>query len=215
MYPEKLSRYVVPVLWALVLLTGLSFKAVAADLKEPQMVIENASNQLKDRLKDERFIKDFVQVNQFVESVINPHLDFQRMSALVLGKLWRQATDEEKRRFTEEFHTLLVRTYSRAFFEFKDWDIRYLPLNMEDGEQKVLVKTEILQPGIQPLAVNYRMLWVKGTWKVYDILIEGVSLVTNYRTTFKNEVQKTGSLSAVIDQLAKKNNEALGGNASS
>ena len=80
---------------------------------------------------------------------------------------------------------------------------------MENGATKVLVKTEVLQPGIQPIAVNYRMLLSGGEWKAYDILIEGVSLVTNYRTTFSNEVQTKGSLNAVIDGLAKRNAEAL------
>jgi phospholipid transport system substrate-binding protein len=75
-----------------------------------------------------------------------------------------------------------------------------------------MVKTEILQPSVQPIAVNYRMLLNKGQWKVYDILIEGVSLVSNYRTSFKNEVERTGSLQEVINQLAKRNAEALASN---
>lgn len=181
----------------------------AADLVAPQLAIENASNKLKERLQDKSFSKDFKQITVFVEDVIYPHVDFNRISSLVLGKLWRKASAEEKTRFKQEFQTLLVRTYSRAFVEFKDWSVRYLPLDIKNGDRKVIVKTEILQPGIQPIAVNYRMLLTKGQWKVYDIIIEGVSLVTNYRTSFKNEVQRTGSLQAVIDQLAKRNNEAL------
>ena len=89
------------------------------------------------------------------------------------------------------------------------WSVRFLPINMEDDEKKVMVKTEILQPGLQPIAVNYRMLNSKGQWKVYDIMIEGVSLVTNYRTSFKNEMERSGSLQEVINQLAKRNTEAL------
>lgn len=181
----------------------------AAELAAPQLAIENASNQLKERLQDKSFTKDFQQITVFVEDVIYPHVDFNRISALVLGKLWRKASADEKANFKKEFQTLLIRTYSRAFVEFKDWSVRFLPLNMENGDRKVIVKTEILQPGIQPIAVNYRMLLTKGNWKVYDIIIEGVSLVTNYRTSFKNEVQRTGSLKAVIDQLARRNSEAL------
>ncbi len=184
-------------------------KAIAADLKAPQIAIETASNQLKERLQDENFTKDFAQINLFVEEVINPHVDFNRISALVLGKLWKKATREEKVRFKKEFQTLLVRTYSRAFVEFKDWSVRFLPYKLKEGDKKVIVKTQILQPGIQPLAVNYRMVLTKGEWKVYDIMIEGGSLVTNYRTSIKNEVKRFGSLSAVIDELAKKNKAAL------
>jgi phospholipid transport system substrate-binding protein len=84
-----------------------------------------------------------------------------------------------------------------------------LPVNGETDERKVMVKTEILQPGLQPISMNYRMLNTKEGWKVYDIIIEGVSLVTNYRTGFKNDVERSGSLQDVINQLAKKNTEAL------
>lgn len=184
-------------------------KVIAADLSKPQDAIENASNQLKIKMQEAGFTKDFKQINNFVESVIYPHVDFDRISALVLGKHWKGATSDEKSRFKKEFQIMLVRTYSRAFIEFKDWSVRYLPLNMEAGEKKVIVKTEILQPGLQPIAVDYRMLNSNGQWKAYDIMIEGVSLVTNYRTSFKNEIARSGSLSEVIDTLAKRNQEAL------
>jgi phospholipid transport system substrate-binding protein len=85
-------------------------------------------------------------------------------------------------------------------------------MSAEEDPRKTMVKTEILQPSVQPIAVNYRMLLNKGQWKVYDILIEGVSLVSNYRTSFKNEVERTGSLQEVINQLAKRNAEALASN---
>lgn len=182
---------------------------VAANLKAPQLAIEETSTKLKEKLKDEKFSKDFKQITVFVDNAITPHLDFNRMSALVLGKLWKKATKDEKIRFRQEFKTLLIRTYSRAFVEFNDWSVRFLPLKLAEGVRKIIVKTEILQPGIQPLAVNYRMLLTKGEWKVYDIMIEGVSLVTNYRTSIKNEYKKTGSLNAVIEQLAKRNIAAL------
>jgi phospholipid transport system substrate-binding protein len=181
----------------------------AADLIEPQKIIESTSSQLKVRMQEPGFKQDFRKITEFVHSVIYPHADFDLISSLVLGKLWKEATPAEKDNFKREFQTLLIRTYSRAFVEFKDWSIRYLPVNPEEDERKVVVKTEILQPGLQPIAVNYRMLNSKGAWKVYDILIEGVSLVTNYRTSFKNEVERTGSLQEVISQLAKRNTEAL------
>ncbi|MGR9115432.1 MAG: MlaC/ttg2D family ABC transporter substrate-binding protein [Gammaproteobacteria bacterium] len=184
-------------------------KSVAAELLLPQQAIEKASTQLKEKLQNPSFTKDFAQITDFVESVIYPHVDFNRISALVLGKLWRTASPEERSRFKKEFQTLLIRTYSRAFVEFNDWSVRFLPLKAKADSTKVVVKTEILQPGIQPIAVDYRMLLVKGDWKVYDIMIEGVSLVTNYRTTFSNEVKSKGSLTAVIEALAARNTEAL------
>jgi phospholipid transport system substrate-binding protein len=184
--------------------------AVAAALSAPETAIEEASTKLKNKLQEPGVIKDFKQVTTAVEEIIYPQVDFEHISALVLGKNWKAATDEERKRFKQEFQTLLVRTYSRAFLEFKEWSVRFLPLSKDDSSDKVIVKTEVLQPGKQPIAVNYRMLHLKsGEWKAYDIMIEGVSLVTNYRTSFKNEIDKSGSLTAVIDMLEKKNKEAL------
>ncbi|MCF7966759.1 MAG: ABC transporter substrate-binding protein [Methylobacter tundripaludum] len=184
-------------------------KVNAADLLPPQQAIQVASAKLQEKLQDKSFTKDFAKITQFVNEVIYPHTDFDRISELVLGKLWKTASNDERERFKHEFQTLLVRTYSRAFVEFNDWSVRFLPLEMQDGETKVTVKTEVLQPGIQPIGVNYRMVLRDGEWKAYDIMIEGVSLVTNYRTTFSNEVQTKGSLNAVIEGLVKRNAEAL------
>lgn len=186
-----------------------SSNVLAADLAEPQTAIEDASNKLKQRMQEPGFTHDFNKITAFVNDVIYPHIDFDLISSLVLGKMWKDATPSEKDSFKKEFQILLIRTYSRAFVEFKDWSVRFLPINMEEDERKVVVKTEILQPGLQPIAVNYRMVNAKGHWKVYDIMIEGVSLVTNYRTSFKNEVERSGSLQEVINQLAKRNTEAL------
>jgi phospholipid transport system substrate-binding protein len=184
-------------------------KVIADDLLPPQQAIQVASAKMQDKMQDKSFTKDFAKINQFVNDVIYPHTDFNRVSELVLGKIWKTATTDERERFKHEFQTMLVRVYSRAFVDFKDWSVRFLPLEMENGATKVVVKTEVLQPGIQPIGVSYRMLLNDGEWKAYDIMIEGVSLVTNYRSTFANEVQTKGSLNAVIEGLVKRNAEAL------
>ncbi len=184
-------------------------KGVADDLLPPQQAIQVASAKMQDKMQDKSFTKDFAKINQFVNDAIYPHTDFDKVSELVLGKIWKTATTDERKRFKHEFQTMLVRVYSRAFVDFKDWSVRFLPLEMENGATKVVVKTEVLQPGIQPIGVSYRMLLSDGEWKAYDIMIEGVSLVTNYRSTFANEVQTKGSLNAVIEGLAKRNAEAL------
>ncbi len=196
-------------LWLAVLCVIYLPAVKSADLLPPQRAIQEASDKLQQRLQDKSFIQNFAQVAQFVDQTIYPHTDFDRISELVLGKLWKTATSDEQNRFKQEFKTLLIRTYSRAFVEFKDWSVRFLPLEMENGANKVVVKTEVLQPGIQPISVNYRMVLNNGEWKAYDFMIEGVSLVTNYRSTFSNEVKTKGSLNAVIDGLAKRNAEAL------
>lgn len=209
---KRSIKIVLVLLFSVVANSWAMTDVAAADLAEPQQVIEDASTKLKVRMQDPGFTKDFKKITEFVHSVIYPHADFDLISSLVLGKLWKSASPTEKDAFKKEFQTLLIRTYSRAFVEFKEWSIRFLPISQDGDQRKVMVKTEILQPGLQPIAVNYRMLYNKGEWKVYDILIEGVSLVTNYRTSFKNEVERTGSLQEVINQLAKRNSEALSEN---
>ena len=184
-------------------------EVIAGELLPPQQVIHNVSTQLQERLKDKSFTKNFAQVNQFVNGVIDPHTDFGKIAPLVLGKHWKTATTLERQRFTHEFQTLLVRIYSRAFVEYHDWSIRFIPVETTNTDTKVIVKTEVLQPAQNPIEVNYRMYLSNGEWKVYDIMIDGVSLVINYRSTFDNEIQNKGSLSAVIDALAKRNVEML------
>lgn len=208
----KIKHYTLFVLFTVCLVFMPLNKAISGELSLPQQAIADASDKLQQRMQDKTFLKDFNKITQFVDQVIYPHVDFDKISALVLGQLWKSATPDEQVRFKKEFQTLLVRTYSRAFTEFKEWSVRFLPSEMEEGATKVVVKTEVLQPGIQPIAVNYRMYLKNGEWKAYDIMIEGVSLVTNYRTTFSDEVQTKGSLSAVIDGLAKRNADALAKN---
>ncbi|MFA6094321.1 MAG: ABC transporter substrate-binding protein [Candidatus Paceibacterota bacterium] len=195
----------------LALLTGfLSTPCVmAAELPQPQALIVNASIKLKEKLQEKEFNTDFVKLNGYVDELLQPLTNFDLISSLVLGESWNSATENEQENFKKEFKTLLVRTYSRAFMEFKDWEIRYQPLTMAADTKKVVVKTQVIQPSTPPIAVSYRMLLVDGNWKVYDIVIEGISLVTNHRSTFKTEIQTKGSLNAVIAALAKRNAEAL------
>jgi phospholipid transport system substrate-binding protein len=181
----------------------------ADDLHPPQQLIQDISTTLQKKLQDKSFTQDFVQVTQFVNGVIEPHTDFDKIAPLVLGKNWNTATAMEQARFKKEFQTLLVRAYSRAFVEYNDWTISYMPLEMAQGASKVTVKTKVLQRSLQPIEVSYRMFLSNGAWKVYDIVIDGVSLVTNYRSSFSEDIQRRGSLGAVIDNLAKRNAEAL------
>lgn len=199
-------------LWPLLLCltVGLGLSVAHADqLLAPQLVIQSTSDILQKNLQQEEYKRNFLKATEFVDKTIDPHLDFNRVSALVLGKHWKEASDAQKSRFRQEFKMLLVRTYATAFTEYADWSIRYLPLKMEPNEDKVIVKTEILQPGAAPTAVDYRMVNAGGDWKVYDILIEGVSLLQNYRTSFGQEITQSGGLDAIINRLAERNNTAL------
>jgi phospholipid transport system substrate-binding protein len=178
-------------------------------LLPPQIVIQHTSEELQKNLQKPEYKKDFNKATHFVDTILEAHVDFDRVSILILGKYWKTATPAQQLRFKKEFRTLLVRTYTTAFTEYANWTIRYLPLTLGEGESKAVVRTEILQSGAQPVAVNYRMVNINNDWKVYDVLIGGISLVQNYRTSFTNEVSRTGSLDQLIDQLAERNNSAL------
>lgn len=208
------KNYVVFGLFTLLLGLLPTVKGGEDGLQASQQVIESVSTQIQQKLKDKTFAQNFAQVTEFISGVISPHTDFDKIAPLVLGKHWKTATTEEQQHFKHEFQTLIVRTYSRAFIEYNDWTIRFMPVERSNEATKVIVKTEVLQPGLQAVDVNYRMFQSNGDqsngeWKVYDILINGVSLVTNYRSTFNDEINTKGSLSAVIDGLVKRNAEAL------
>ena len=141
---------------------------------------------------------------ELVEAKVLPHFNFQRMTALAMGRDWNKANPEQKKRLADEFKTLLVRTYSNALTGYKDQTIRYKPSKMQGGDTEVLVRTEIVQPGNNPNPLDYSLEKQADGWKVYDVVVAGVSLVTNYRDTFNQEVRANG-VDGLIETLAKKN----------
>ncbi|MGR9114958.1 MAG: MlaC/ttg2D family ABC transporter substrate-binding protein [Gammaproteobacteria bacterium] len=188
----------------------LSSAPVAAeDVTQAQQVIEDSSDQINRTLKQPAYQNDFNKSTQFVDGIVTKFVDMPRVSLLVLGKNIRKTNSEQRQRFMKEFKTLLVRTYTRAFLEYKDWSITFAPYNDNKNDRKTIVKTMVHQPGQQPVNISYRMLLNKsGDWKVYDIIIEGVSLVTNYRSSFNEEIAQSGSIDAVIQTLIDKNSKA-------
>lgn len=141
------------------------------------------------------------------EEKILPNFDFDRVCRMVLGKNWKAATPEQQAVFQKEFRSLLLRTYASALGKYRDQVIEYKPLRAEPGAKNVSVKTQILQPGGQPIAVDYSLVKVDDGWKVYDIVIESVSLVTNYRSQFSNEI-RTNGIDSLNKKLADKNKAA-------
>ncbi|MGH8547282.1 MAG: MlaC/ttg2D family ABC transporter substrate-binding protein [Methylococcales bacterium] len=176
-------------------------------LSEPHLIVKNASDQLQAAMKENPPAGNYKRASQIVTEILEPHVDFVRVSALVLGKHWKQASTDQKKRFMKEFRDLLVRTYAVAFSEYSEWKIHYIPLKFSPEDDKVFVKTEIIRPGAPPVSVDYRMARKDKSWKVYDVVIEGISFITNYRTTFKNEVARSGSLDSVIERLAQRNKQ--------
>ena len=141
-----------------------------------------------------------------VEAKVLPNFNFQRMTALAMGRDWNKASPEQKKRLSDEFRTLLVRTYSNALTSYRDQTIRYKPSKMQSGDTDVLVKTEIVQPGSKPVQLDYSLEMQSDGWKVYDVIVAGISLVTNYRDTFNQEVRSNG-VDGLIQMLSTKNKQ--------
>lgn len=193
----------------ILILALFSLNAMSNDAKQAQQIVEDTASQIKVRMRDEVFAKDFKKVTVYVDGLIETHTDFELIANLVLGKLWKEATDNQKQQFNNEFRTLLVRTYSRAFMEINNWTINYLPIIPLSDEKKIVIKTQVIQSGQKPISIDYKMYNAGEQWKIYDLIIEGVSLVTNYRTIFKNDNEKSKSLDSIIDDLKLKNTNAL------
>ena len=128
----------------------------------------------------------------------------KKVARLVLGRAWRSASDEQKKGFIVEFRTLLLKTYAVALSKYKDQKIEFKPSRMSYTDEIFIVKSEIIQAGAQPIRVNYALSKRAGKWLVFDIVIEGVSLVTNYRSQFSSVIRKNG-MDTLIKRLAKKN----------
>ncbi|HEV8257852.1 MAG TPA: ABC transporter substrate-binding protein [Casimicrobiaceae bacterium] len=144
------------------------------------------------------------KVKQLIESKLAPHFDFARMTALAMGKNWRAATPEQQKQLTEQFKTLLVRTYSGALTNYRDNTMNYKPLRANAGDTDVIVRTEVARPGQAPVPIDYSMEKTPEGWKAYDVIVAGVSLVTNYRDEF-NDVIKSSGVDGLIKTLADKN----------
>ncbi len=194
----------------LMLLACLPLGAVAEELAGPQQVIQRISDQLQGILMEnqERMQEDPGFVYQLANDVLLPHVDFHRVSSLVLGKYWRRATAEQKQAFSREFQRLLVRTYATAFKEFQGWEISYAPLRMNEGDSDVAVHTQVKRAGAAPVEVVYRMHVQDGDWKAYDVKIEGISLVTNYRSSFAKEVRRKG-MQGLIQRITELNDSRV------
>ena len=160
----------------------------------PDELVRKTADDVISTIKQDKDIQagDTNKIYKLAEEKILPNFDFERISRLVLGKAWRKATDKQKTEFKYEFKNLLLRTYAVALSKYKDQKIEYKPLRMKPTDEIVTVKTEIIQSGGQPIDVDYALAKQDDGWLVIDIIIEGVSLVTNYRSQFASEIKKNG-----------------------
>jgi phospholipid transport system substrate-binding protein len=178
-----------------------------ADDVAPDVLVKNITNEVLSIVRNDKDIQsgNTKKAIELVQAKILPHFDFTHMTRLALGREWRQASSAQQKSLTNEFQTLLVRTYSKALTEYKNQTIDFKPFSMQSGATDVKVRTEVKQPGAaKPMQLDYYLEKSAEGWKVYDIEVGGISLVTNYRESFTTEVRNSG-IDGLIKSLHDKN----------
>ena len=190
--------------FAFILFAFLSSLAVAQEA--PDVMVQRVTEEVLEILRKDKDIQNgnTQKVNELIEKKILPNFNFTHMTMLAVGKDWRKASSAQQQQLTNEFRTLLVRTYSNALTSYKSQKVVYKPFKMAAADTDVLVRTEVQQPGAKPVQIDYSLEKLDSGWKVYDVVVAGVSLVTNYRDQFGQEV-RNGGIDGLIASLAAKN----------
>lgn len=175
----------------------------------PDALVKTITDEVVAMLKKDKDIQagDTQKAAELIEAKIVPHFDFTRMARIAMARNWRSATPDQQKQLASEFKTLLVRTYSTALTNYRDQQIDYKPLRAKPEDSEVTVKSDVKQSGSsQPVSIDYEMEKTDNGWKIYDVKVGGVSLVTTYRDTFASEVRDHG-IDGLIKSLATKNRE--------
>ena len=172
----------------------------------PNALIQRLSADVLERIKSDKEIQSGNprRVNELVDNVVMPHVNFQRMTALAVGRHWRAATPEQQKQLMTEFRTLLIRTYAGALSQVGNQQVRLKPLRANEGDNEVIVRSEVVQPRGEPVQLDYRMERAADGWKIYDVNVAGVWLVETYRGQFGQEIQAKG-IDGLLRDLAEKN----------
>src|ERR1044071_6596476 len=188
---------------AVALATGA---ARAQDMTPPDVLVKQVTLEVVDLIAKDKEIRggNRAKLIGLINDKVIPHFNFVSMTALAMGQSWNKATPEQKKRVTDEFKTLLVRTYASALAAYSDQKFDFRPLRAKPSDTDVMVNVRVLQPGAQPVPLDYSMEKTPAGWKVYDVMVGGVSLVANYRTEFATVVRSSG-IDGLIKNLQTKN----------
>jgi phospholipid transport system substrate-binding protein len=174
----------------------------------PLELVKETTERIQQAIRDNKadIDRDVSRLYALITQIALPHFDFDRISMWTLGPYWRSATPAQREQFVNEFRRLLLRTYGHTLLDYRDAKIRYLPVLAAPDARQVHVRCEVEQAGGNPIQLVYAMHRTAEGWQVYDVLVEGVSLVTNYRSSFAAIIQQQG-MDGLIRQLAAKNGE--------
>ena len=193
---------------ALVLAALLALPALAQP-EEPGVLVERVSKEVLGVLQQNAGNIDKQQSMALVREKVLPHFDFTRMTALATGLGWRSATPEQQGELVKQFQTLLVRTYSTALTRYTNQSLEFEAARYDESKKKALVRSLLRQPGAPVLTIDYKMAQGTDQWKIYDVTVDGISLVTTYRDSFAEEV-RTNGIDGLIKMLVSKNNSLAG-----
>ena len=187
----------------------LMCQAAVGQPPDPQLQIQEASNRLRTVLQQdgELLMQDPGYVYRVADELLLPNIDMERMSSLVLGRHWREASSHQKQAFSAEFTRLLVRSYSAVIQESGKWEVRFPPSRLQPDSKRTVVQSEVIRPGAQPVKIDYYMYLNEDQWLAYDVKIEGISLVTNYRSSFAKVIRQKG-IDGLVAALQAKNDAA-------
>ena len=179
---------------------------VQAQELAPDVLVKNVTTEVVELIVKDKEIRSGSRAKliEVIEQKVLPHFNFSAMTALAMGQSWNKATPEQKKRLIQEFRTLLVRTYASALAAYSEQRFDFRPLRARPTDTDVTVNVRVLQSGAQPVPIDYSMEKTAGGWKVYDVMVGGVSLVANYRTEFNGTVREAG-VEGLIKNLQAKN----------
>ncbi|HEX7558509.1 MAG TPA: ABC transporter substrate-binding protein [Usitatibacter sp.] len=180
--------------------------AIAAAQESPDALVKRTADEILAIIKADKDIQNgnSAKVFELAEQKVLPHFDFERMTRLAVGRNWSQANDEQKQALVKEFRTLLVRTYSTSLSQYRNQTIDVKPTKLAPADKEATVRSAVIQQGGPPIPIDYTMEKVDSGWKVYDVVIDGASLVTTYRGTFNDQVQK-GGIDGLVKSLQERN----------
>lgn len=181
---------------------------VAAQERAPAELVKSVTEEVLAILREDRQIQsgDTKRAAELIETRIAPHFDFPRITSLAVGRAWAQADAAQRQALTDEFRKLLVRTYANSLTRYREQTVTFKPLRPSSDANEVMVGSQINQPGGQPVALEYRLSRTPNGWKVIDVAVANVSLVTSYRSTFASEVS-SGGIDGLLKALQAKNRE--------
>ena len=194
-------KYLLAALFGLLTTFGATAQGLA-----PDALVKSVTNDVLEIVRKDKDIQagNTRKAVELAEAKVLPHFDFAHMTRLAVGKAWRQASPAQQKALTDEFRTLLVRTYSKALTEYRNQAIDFKPVKMQPADTDVVVRTLVQQPGNKPVEIDYSLDKTDQGWKVYDISVAAVSLVTNYRSSFTQEIS-AGGIDGLIGTLHAKN----------